>query len=85
MQQLERMLGTEASRAQPDRPQHAGHHLHVGAPLITVKLAPLKKRYQLSAKSPGFEAKNKSDMTTQILIVGCLAGSAVQVYSRSCW
>lgn len=31
MQQLERMLGAQAGGAQPDRPQHARHHLHVGA------------------------------------------------------
>lgn len=29
MQQLKRMLSTEASGAQSDRPQHAGHHLHL--------------------------------------------------------
>ena len=31
MQQLKRMLSTEASGAQSDRPQHAGHHLHLRA------------------------------------------------------
>jgi hypothetical protein len=31
MQQLERVLGTEAGGAQPDWPQHARHHLHLRA------------------------------------------------------